>query len=154
AAVGQRTVGPSSATVGDGQVYVGNRADSTVCAVDARSLQRGACTTLSASPDGIAYVRPMREIWVTVPKEGPSAILDASGKELTGKTKIPLEGRPEGYAVEERPALFYTNLEDKDVTLVFDVRTRKVVSQFKPKCGPAGPRGLVIDEKSRQLFVA
>ncbi|MCU1277865.1 MAG: hypothetical protein JWM53_1411 [bacterium] len=36
----KRIVGPSSATVGDGVVYVGNRGDSTVCAVDATSLQK------------------------------------------------------------------------------------------------------------------
>ena len=30
---GTRTVGPSSATVGAGVVYVGNRADSSICAV-------------------------------------------------------------------------------------------------------------------------
>src|SRR5215468_3140270 len=42
----KRTVGPSSATVGDGVVYIGNRADSSVCAVDAVSLQIGPCVTL------------------------------------------------------------------------------------------------------------
>ena len=34
----KRVVGPSSVTIGDGVVYIGNRADSTVCAFDARSL--------------------------------------------------------------------------------------------------------------------
>src|SRR4051812_44981697 len=34
----KRRVGPSAATVGVGTVYVGNRADSSVCAVDASSL--------------------------------------------------------------------------------------------------------------------
>jgi outer membrane protein assembly factor BamB len=33
----KRVVGPSSVTVGDGIVFVGNRADSTVCAFDARA---------------------------------------------------------------------------------------------------------------------
>ena len=37
----KRTVGPSSATVGDGVVYVGNRGDSTVCAIDAAVAAEG-----------------------------------------------------------------------------------------------------------------
>src|SRR5205823_1784315 len=37
----KRLVGPSSATVGDGVVYVGNRGDSSVCAIDADSLRVG-----------------------------------------------------------------------------------------------------------------
>src|SRR5512135_644218 len=34
-------VGPSSGTVGDGVVYIGNRGDSSVCAVGAESLRVG-----------------------------------------------------------------------------------------------------------------
>lgn len=151
---GNRTVGPSSATVGDGIVYVGNRADSNVCAFDSRSLQRGACVQLDSLPDGIAYVSTTREIWVTAPRDKELIILDASGKALTVKSKIPLEGQPEGYAVDSGRGLFYTNLEDKDATLVLDVRSKKVTARFQPKCGEAGPRGIVLDEKSRQIFVA
>src|SRR5437867_4693368 len=51
----KRMVGPSSATVGDGVVYVGNRGDSSVCAVDATTLTLGGCVTLSALPDGVAF---------------------------------------------------------------------------------------------------
>ena len=52
----KRMVGPSSATVGDGFVYVGNRADAKVCALDATTLARGGCVTIPSSPDGVAYV--------------------------------------------------------------------------------------------------
>src|SRR5882672_3010309 len=31
----KRIVGPTSATVGDGVVYIGNRGDNTICAIDA-----------------------------------------------------------------------------------------------------------------------
>ena len=52
----KRLVGLSSATVGDGVVYLGNRADSSVCVVDAKTLERGACVTLPGSLDGLAFV--------------------------------------------------------------------------------------------------
>src|ERR1700675_2941155 len=42
----KRVVGPSSVTVGEGVVYVGNRGDSTVCAFDARSLVKMTCHQL------------------------------------------------------------------------------------------------------------
>jgi DNA-binding beta-propeller fold protein YncE len=151
---GTRTVGPTAATVGAGVVYVGNRADSSICAVDAKSLRRGPCVQLESVPDGILYVPTTKEVWVTAPRDKALIILDVSGTNPTVKTKLPLEGQPEGYAVDTVRGVFYTNYEDKDLTLAIDVRTRKIKSQFKPKCGEAGPRGLALDEKSEQLFVA
>src|SRR5215467_3441444 len=63
----KRTVGPSSVTVGDGVVFIGNRADSSICAVDAVSLEKGACITLDSTPDGLAYVAATHEVWATTP---------------------------------------------------------------------------------------
>src|SRR2546426_496328 len=74
----KRMVGPSSATVGDGVVYVGNRADSSVCAVDATTLARGACVTLSSMPDGLAFVARTKEVWVTAPRDQSILILDVT----------------------------------------------------------------------------
>src|SRR5205085_5941048 len=66
---GKRVVGPTSATIGDGVVYVGNRGDASICAVDAKSLERGECVPFSTDhsimPDGIAYVAATKEIWAT-----------------------------------------------------------------------------------------
>jgi hypothetical protein len=72
----KRTVGTSSATVGDGFVYVGNRADASVCAIDATSLARAGCVTMPSSPDGLAYVAKTHEVWVTTPRDNAVAILD------------------------------------------------------------------------------
>src|SRR6185436_910030 len=74
----KRLVGPSSATVGDGVVYVGNRGDSSVCAVDATTLARGGCVTIPSMPDGVAYVARTKEVWVTTPRDQSIVILDVS----------------------------------------------------------------------------
>jgi hypothetical protein len=124
----KRTIGPSPAAVGAGVVYVGNRADSTVCAVDAEALRMGACLKLTSTPDGVASV--------------------------ASKTKIPLEGRPEGYAADDSRGLFYTNLEDKDRTVTIDVKSCKVTSTWQPHCGEDGPKGLALDGRSDFLLVA
>jgi DNA-binding beta-propeller fold protein YncE len=151
----KRTVGPSSATIGDGFVYVGNRADSSVCAVDATTLARGGCVTIPASPDGIAYVASRREVWVTTPRTKSIYILDASTPstpKLAGN--FTLEGEPEGYAVDDTHGAFYTNLEDKDRTLRIDLKTRKVTSTWLPACGEDGPKGLAIEPAEQLLVVA
>ena len=151
----KRTVGPSSATVGEGVVYVGNRGDSSVCAVDASTLQKGACRKLESSPDGLAYVAATKELWVTTPRDKSITILDVSKAGAPApKGKIGLDGAPEGYAVDDGRGRFYTNLEDKDRTLVIDVRGRSVTETWLPRCGEDGPRGLAIDTARNLLMVA
>jgi DNA-binding beta-propeller fold protein YncE len=73
---------------------------------------------------------------------------------LALKSTIPLPGQPEGYALDDTRGLFYTNLEDKDRTLVIDTKSHKIVSTWTPGCGDAGPRGLSVDGPRGQLFVA
>lgn len=153
---GERTIGASSATIGDGVVFVGNRADSSVCGFDATTLAKQRCVTLAHSPDGLAWVPTTREVWVTTPHDHSLVVLthDRATRALTVASTVKLEGSPEGYAVDATRGLFYTNLEDGDRTLVIDVRTKKVVATWKPDCGADGPRGLAIDVERRHLFVA
>jgi DNA-binding beta-propeller fold protein YncE len=152
---GDRLMGPSSVYPGKGAVYVGNRGDSSICAIDAASLARKGCVELPSSPDGTAYVATTDEVWVTTPRESSFQIVDAKDPahlKLAGKMVV--DGQPEGYAVDPARGLLYTNLEDKDRTLVIDVKARKVVSTFDPGCGKDGPRGLSIDPKRNLLLVA
>src|SRR5439155_20605012 len=65
----KRTIGPSAAAVGEGVVYVGNRGDSSVCAVDPISLKVGTCAKLDSMPDGLAWVAKSSERWVTTPRD-------------------------------------------------------------------------------------
>jgi len=151
----KRMVGPSSATVGDGVVYVGNRGDSSVCAIDATALTRGGCVTVPSMPDGLAFIARTKEVWVTTPREQSIFVLDVS----TPATPKPagsfkLDGEPEGYAVDDGRGLFYTNLEDKDRTLRIDTSTRKVTATWMPACGEGGPKGLAIETKDQMLMVA
>jgi DNA-binding beta-propeller fold protein YncE len=149
----KRTIGPSSATLGEaGTVYVGNRGDSTVCAVDEAKLARGTCGKLDSSPDGIAYVAKTKEVWVTTPRDKSIRVLDATT--LAEKARIPFDGDPEGFAVDATRNRFYTNLEDKDLTLAIDLTSHATVATWKPACGEAGPRGLRIAEAEGFLVVA
>jgi DNA-binding beta-propeller fold protein YncE len=148
----KRIVGPSSATVGSGWVYVGNRGDSTVCAINATSLARGTCRHLDSMPDGLAYVAATKEVWVTTPRDKSIRILDEAT--LADKAKLTFEGNPEGFAVDAKRGRFYTNLEDKDRTLAIDLKTHQTVATWLPACGADGPHGLRVDAQAGQLFVA
>jgi len=160
-------IGPTSVTVGKDVVYVGNRADSSICIINAKTLKVGDCIRIAApsegiaaAPDGVVYVAPTKELWVTrgapplgIPSPDQSiTILDASSANLKVKTKIPLGGSAEGYAVDEGRGLFYTNLEEGKETIAIDVNQRKIVSRWQSGCDES--RGLALDKTRRFLFVA
>jgi DNA-binding beta-propeller fold protein YncE len=149
-----RALGPSSVTFGPRTAYIGNRADGSICAVDLLSLQRGPCVTLPEAPDGIAYVAATTEIWATTPRSNSLAIVSVAGGKLNVAGRVALEGAPEGYAVSPDSTRFYTNLEDKDETLVLDTKSRRVLRTWPSGCGENGPRGLVLTPDERTLVVA
>lgn len=158
------TVGPTSATVGEGVIYVGNRSDGSVCVIDAKTLAHGAYVPVSTdravTPDGIVYVAATREVWVTLRvKAGDSTpakyleVLDASDPHnLKPKTKIPLENLAEGYAVDNQHGIFYTNIEEAGNTVAIDVRTHKVIATWSPNSSDL--QGLALDSGCNFLFVA
>ena len=147
---GRPAMGPSSASVGQGGVWVGNRGDDSVCSFDGKTLAKGACVKVPAMPDGVQYVAATHELWVTTPETQSLTILGASGK--TPAVTIPVGGAPEGYALDG--GVFYTNLEDKNRTLAIAVKGRKIVSNWASGCGDDGPRGLAVDGPRHLLLVA
>jgi DNA-binding beta-propeller fold protein YncE len=151
----RRMMGPSAATVGDGFVYVGNRATSEVCAVEEETLKLGSCLKLSTPTDGVAYVASEKEVWVTTPRDHSLTVLDASKPDtLKPKLAIKTDGDTEGYAVDVARGLFYTNLEDSNRTLAVDIKTHSVKATWASGCGPDGPRGVAVDGARDFVIVA
>jgi DNA-binding beta-propeller fold protein YncE len=148
----KRTQGPSGVSVGDSVVYIGNRADSSICAFDATTLSRKTCGHIDSTPDGVVYVAPTREVWVTAPRDNSVRILDS--QTLTQKEKLTFEGQPEGYAVDAKRGRFYMNYEDKDLTTAIDLKSRKTVAKWPAGCGEDGPHGISLDQDHGFLFVA
>jgi DNA-binding beta-propeller fold protein YncE len=162
------TLGPTSVSIGDGVVYIGNRGDSSLCIIDAHSLERGECLEVAptsagpaAAPDGVVYVAATRELWVTTgaPPLGIASadkslqIFDASDpRHLKLKTKIPLDGSAEGYAVDNQQGRFYTNIEETGNTVAIDARIHKVVAKWS--VGSHELQGLALDNARGFLFVA
>jgi Peptidase propeptide and YPEB domain len=159
---GRPKMGPSSATVADGVVWIGNRGNNQLLAFDALTLAPKGTVQLDVMPDGLAYVARTHELWATTPGDQTIKVVDVGGKIAGPVASIKLDGAPEGYAVDDARGLFYTNLEDKDRTLTIDIKTRKVVASWPSGCGAEGPRGLALGGDShgggngtpRLLFVA
>jgi hypothetical protein len=148
----KRVVGPSGVSVGVGVVYIGSRGDSSICAVGIHSLKRGVCGKIDTSPDATIYIPTTKEVYVSSPSDKTIRVLDA--KTLKEKSKMTFEGAPEGYAVDAKNGRYYTNLEDKDRTLVIDPKTQKTISTWETGCGKEGPRGLQVDPAAGILIVA
>src|SRR5206468_8830978 len=161
-------LGPTAVSVGDGVVYIGNRGDLSLCVIDAHSLERGECLQVApasagpaAAPDGVVYVAATHELWITTgaPPLGISSadkslqVFDASDpRHLKLKTKIPLDGSAEGYAVDNERGLFYTNIEETGNTVAIDVRAHKVLAKWN--VGSSALQGLALDNSRNFLFVA
>ena len=151
----QRIMGPSSVSVGQRFVYVGNRATSEVCAIDAVTLKLEHCEKLPTAIDGVVYVASTKEVWVTMPRNQALGILDVSRPDQPRfKQSLKVPGAPEGYALDESRGLFYTNLEDKNQTLVIDIRARATKSTWSAGCGADGPRGIAVDTARNLVIVA
>src|SRR5437763_3183471 len=159
------TVGPTAASIADGVVYIGNRGDATICVIDAKTHARGECVPLSTdhiiTPDGVIYVAATKELWITTRPTSLAnmdtakalQVFDASDpRRLKWKLKIPLENLAEGYAVDNRRELFYTNIEDAGSTVAVDVRRHDIVAKWNP--GSSDLQGLALDTARRFLFVA
>jgi DNA-binding beta-propeller fold protein YncE len=152
---GTRVMGPSAVAIGDGVAFIGNRATAEICGIEVRKLAKIACVELTSPTDGVAYVPSTKEVWVTMPRDESLTLVDASdATHLRQAARIALPGKPEGYAVDSARGWFFTNLEDKDKTVVIDVKSRKVMKTWNAGCGSDGPRGLAYDQTRRFLFVA
>jgi DNA-binding beta-propeller fold protein YncE len=103
-------------------------------------------------PDGLAWVAATREVWVTTPRDRSITVIDAAAAAVTARIGLP--GAPEGFAVDDARGVFFTNLEDRDRTLVIDSRHRRVTQTWLAGCGDDGPRGLALDRGRDVLFVA
>ena len=160
-------LGPTAVSVGDGVVYVGNRGDSSLCVIDGQTLKREECLQVApaapgpaAAPDAVVYVAATKELWITTgaPPIGVASadktiqVFDVSEpRHLKLKLKIPLDGSAEGYAVDNQRGVFYTNIEEAGKTVAIDVRSHKVVAEWKVH---DDLQGLTLDSARGFLFVA
>jgi hypothetical protein len=153
-------MGPTAVSLGEGVVYIGNRADSTLCAINAQTFERESCVDVKsrsrvadAGPHGVSYIAATHEVWVTTGPGKSIEVFDATEPRYPKwKMEIPLESGSEGYAVDNRRARFYTNLEQIGKTVSIDVRSHQVVGRWD--VGSHDLQGIALDTARGFVFVA
>jgi DNA-binding beta-propeller fold protein YncE len=152
-------MGPTAVTIGEGAIYIGNRGESSLCVIDAKTLARGECVPIprlspdaDTGPHGMVYVAATHEVWVTGPGKSIQVfdVSDAHHPKLKGK--IDLGGPSEGYAIDNQRGRFYTNIDEEGSTVAIDLHTHKIVSKWP--IGSTELQGLAIDTQRGFLFVA
>jgi DNA-binding beta-propeller fold protein YncE len=153
-------LGPTSVSIGDSVVYIGNRGDSSLCVIDSQALTRGECVPVSrdssesdTGPHQVAYVAATHEVWVTTGPGKSIQVFDVSDAcHPKFKAKIDLDGTSEGAAIDTKRGCFYTNIPEKGATIAINLQSRKVGSRWD--VGSNQLQGLALDSQRGFLFVA
>jgi DNA-binding beta-propeller fold protein YncE len=109
---------------------------------------------LPTPADFVTYVAKTKEVWVTTPKDESVTVLDATAPAaLKAKLVIKAPGSVEGAAVDPDHGLYYTNLEDKNLTLGVGIESHAIKSTWSSGCSDA-PHGVAVDPQRGLVMVA
>jgi DNA-binding beta-propeller fold protein YncE len=110
----------------------------------------GQIANVGDGPDAIVYDRRSSRVVSFNGRSNDATVIDAATASIVGR--VPLPGRPEFAAADERGSVF-VNIEDRDSIARVDVATLKVTALWTlPGC--VAPAGMAIDTERRRLFVS
>ena len=141
----------------DNLVFTSNRGENTVGILSPDSREVTAKIAVGIRPNGLAYDPGRGQLLVAhvgdpaVPDSFTIALVDVKQKKVAAI--LPVPGRTRWTVFDPQAALFYVNIADPSVIIVFDGGDPgRIVKQYAI---PAqGPHGLDIDLESRRLFCA
>ncbi len=133
-----------------GKVYTSNGRANNVSIVDIKSLQTLSMVATGENPDAITYDQKHQQVWAFNNDGESLTVIDAvNGKEIT---TTPLSGVAETGQADASIARMFINIEDKDSVDVVDMKTYKVIANYK--VAPAtSPTGMAVDETTHHLFI-
>jgi hypothetical protein len=119
---------------------------------DGKTLNLLATIDLQTNADELRYDPRAKELYagcMGADKTGIAIIAIPEGRLLA---KIPLPGKPQGFAIEQHGSRIFANLPDQRQIAVLD-RRRRVVLQPWPLQDLQGNTPIALDEASNRLFV-
>ncbi len=132
-----------------GRGFITNGKTDTVTIFDLKSLQKVGEIKTGKKPDAMAYDPATRCVFVYNGGGQSATVIDASSGAVVGT--IDLGGAPESSVADGLGAV-YVNLEDKNMILKIDSRTRAVEGSW-PLAPGEKPASLAMDKIHRRLFV-
>ena len=133
---------------GKGFITVGQA--NQVAIFDPKTLQVVKRVDTGANPDAIVYEPANKEIYALNHTGKSVTVINADSGNVTAT--IPLSGVAEAGAADPVLGRVYVNIEDTGAVDVIDIKTHKVVANWK--VAPAEePTGMAIDTKRHRLFV-
>src|SRR6478609_5336570 len=144
--------GATSVDEGGGALYVTDRTNRMLFAVDPNAQAITGSVPLGGPPDYVRFVAATNELWVTEPGLQQLEIfkLGVDGVPVPDGA-IPIENGPESLVIDEQRGRAYTHRWQK-TTLAIDVQARSIVAEWPNAC--ASSRGLALDEARGFLFTS
>ena len=133
-----------------GKVFADSGKTGTVTAYDAGTLTPRATIKAVGDADAMIYDPASQQVIVVGGDSASAGFIDPRTDQLTAT--LPLEGSPEGVAVDGRGRLF-VDLADRDEIAVVETATHRVVARWTlPGCHD--PHGLALDPVTARLFAS
>jgi YVTN family beta-propeller protein len=118
--------------------------------VDLATLKTLAKIETGANPDGMLYVAGRHEVYVFNGRGQSATVIDANSNSVVAT--VPLAGKPEFAAVDEKAGRVFNNLEDKSELVAIDTKTHEVVNRWPIAPGEEAS-GMAFDARHHRLFL-
>lgn len=129
--------------------FISNGRDTSITVFDLKTLiVLEKIKIKGINPDAILYDIFSHKVFAYNGRSNDATVLDAKTNKIIGT--IPLDGKPEFSASDEKGTVF-VNIEDKNTITAIDATTLKVKSVWSIAPGEE-PTGLAIDIKTHRLF--
>jgi len=133
----------------DGKVgYISDGGANAVVVFDRATLATIATIAVGTNPDAIIFEPATKTVWTFNGRSNNASVIDAATRKVVAT--IPLPGKPE-FAVVDGKGTLYNNIEDKNVIVRLDAKTRTVTATW-PIAGCESPSGLAFDVPGARLF--
>ena len=127
---------------------VSDGAGNAIVVFDHSSLAVTATVPAGTNPDGITFEPVTGTVWAFNGRSKNVSVMDAASNHIVAT--IPLPGKPEFPQVDGKGNIF-VNVEDKNVIVKLDAKTKKVVTSWE-LTGCEAPSGMAIDHIEHRLF--
>lgn len=145
--------GTTSADYGLGYLFAGDRTDSELVVVNAKTDAVRDRVRLASTPDYVRYATSREEVWVTEPQAKQIEVFGVrpGTRPLLVKTAtVAVAGGPESLVIDNPMGVAYTNLW-RDKTVVVDLQRHRIIDRWPNTCEAS--RGLALGPRRGLLFV-